>query len=112
MKTILLANLTNEPKMKTDKRGYKFVSFGVAEDTKKKNEDGTFEKTGVMYMNVTAYGDYAMQIAMNMHKGDRVELKGEAQPNVMFGERKYNIFKMKSGKILFRKGQKEITQAA
>ena len=110
MKTIVEANLTTNPVVKTDKRGFKFASFGVAEDTKKKNEDGTFTKTGVKYYSVTAYGDYAMQIAMGMSKGDRVKIVGDA--NLSIGEKKINFFKMKDGRVKFRKGEKQTAKAA
>ena len=103
MKTIATVNLTTNPIIKTDKKGFQFVSFGAAEDLKKKNADGSFEKTGVRYLNVTAYGKRAMELAMALAKGDRVEVSGEANLDVTIGERKTNFFKMKDVKVIFSK---------
>lgn len=112
MKTVASINLTTVPVVKTDKKGHQYVTFGAAEDVQKKNTDGTFEKIGVTYMSVTAYGSHAMKAALDLHKGDRVEITGEPQMNVEIGNKKLNFFKLKDAKVLFRKGEKEFAKAA
>lgn len=102
MKTIATVNLTTNPIAKTDKKGFQYVSFGAAEDIKKRNADGSFEKTGVRYLNVTAYGKHAMELALELTKGDRVELSGEANLGVTAGGRTVNFFKMKDCKVIFK----------
>lgn len=97
MKQIVSVNLTTEPVIKTDKKGFQYASFGAAEDLKKKTDAG-FEKTGTRYYKVTAYGKRAMELAAGMHKGDRIEMSGEAN----LGE-KINFFKLKDAKIIFSK---------
>ena len=104
MKQVATVNLTTEPIEKTDKKGKQFMAFGAAEDLKKKNADGSFEKTGTRFYKVTAYGEHAMGLAKELHKGDRVEMSGEASLGV--GEKKLNFFKMKDAKIVFRKNEK------
>ena len=100
MKQIVSVNLTTEPVIKTDKKGFQYASFGAAEDLKKKTDAG-FEKNGTRYYKVTAYGKRAMEIATGMHKGDRIEMSGEA--NLGVGEKKINFFKLKDAKIIFSK---------
>ncbi len=104
MKQVATVNLTTEPVSKTDKKGAQYMAFGAAEDLKKKNPDGTFVKTGVRYYNVTAYGKYAMDVALALAKGDRVEISGEASLGT--GEKKINFFKMKDAKVIFKKENK------
>ena len=105
MKQILRINLTNNPVTKTDKKGREYVTFGGAKDIMKKNTDGSFEKTGTEFYNVTAY-EPAKEFAAELKKGDRVELMG-FDNEVERNGKTVHFFSMKNGKMLFRKEEKE-----
>lgn len=100
MKEILRINLTNDPQLKTDRKGRKYITFGGAKDIMKKNADGSFEKTGTEFYNVTAY-DEAKEIAAGLQKGDRVELLGFDNAVERDGKT-VHFFNMKNGKLVFK----------
>ncbi len=64
------ANLTNDPKVKVDKKGIEYVTFGVAQNSDE----------GPAYASVVIYDKKAKEKAMHLKKGDFVRIYGKTQP--------------------------------
>ena len=72
-------NLTAAPEMKFSNSGKAFANFTVAENYRKKNQNGEWEDSGTAFWRVTVFGYQAEAVADTLDKGMKVVVGGRAE---------------------------------
>ena len=72
-------NLTAAPEMKFSTAGKAFANFTVAENYRKKNQNGEWEDTGTAFWRVTVFGYQAEAVADTLDKGMKVVVQGRGE---------------------------------
>lgn len=72
-------NLTAAPEMKFSNSGKAFANFTVAENYRKKNQNGEWEDYGTAFWRVTVFGYQAEAVADTLDKGMKVVVGGRAE---------------------------------
>ena len=72
-------NLTAAPEMKFSNAGKAFANFTVAENYRKKNQNGEWEDSGTAFWRVTVFGYQAEAVADTLDKGMKVVVQGRGE---------------------------------
>lgn len=72
-------NLTAAPEMKFSNAGKPFANFTVAENYRKKNQNGEWEDSGAAFWRVTVFGYQAEAVADTLDKGTKVVVSGRGE---------------------------------
>lgn len=72
-------NLTAAPEMKFSNSGKAFANFTVAENYRKKNQNGEWEDSGTAFWRVTVFGYQAEAVADTLDKGMKVVVQGRGE---------------------------------
>ena len=72
-------NLTAAPEMKFSNSGKAFANFTVAENYRKKNQNGEWEDSGTAFWRVTVFGYQAEAVADTLDKGMKVVVSGRGE---------------------------------
>lgn len=72
-------NLTAAPEMKFSNSGTAFANFTVAENYRKKNQNGEWEDSGTAFWRVTVFGYQAEAVADTLDKGMKVVVQGRGE---------------------------------
>ena len=72
-------NLTAAPEMKFSTAGKAFANFTVAENYRKKNQNGEWEDSGTAFWRVTVFGYQAEAVADTLDKGMKVVVQGRGE---------------------------------
>ena len=72
-------NLTAAPEMKFSNSGKAFANFTVAENYRKKNQNGEWEDSGTAFWRVTVFGYQAEAVADTLDKGVKVVVQGRGE---------------------------------
>ena len=72
-------NLTAAPEMKFSNAGKAFANFTVAENYRKKNQNGEWEDSGTAFWSVTVFGYQAEAVADTLDKGMKVVVQGRGE---------------------------------
>jgi single-strand DNA-binding protein len=76
----VIGNITNEPELRFTPSGVAVVTFSVADNPRKKNQQsGQYENGESTFYRVQAWRQQAENIAESFNKGDRVVVVGELQ---------------------------------
>lgn len=72
-------NLTAAPEMKFSNAGKPFANFTVAENYRKRNQNGEWEDSGTAFWRVTVFGYQAEAVADTLDKGMKVVVQGRGE---------------------------------
>ena len=72
-------NLTADPEIRFTPSGIAVANFTVAENHRRRNDDGEWVDTGTTFHNVTLWREYAENVAESLRKGSHVIVYGEQQ---------------------------------
>ena len=72
-------NLTAAPEMKFSNAGKAFANFTVAENYRKRNQNGEWEDSGTAFWRVTVFGYQAEAVADTLDKGMKVVVQGRGE---------------------------------
>ena len=72
-------NLTAAPEMKFSNAGKAFANFTVAENYRKRNQNGEWEDSGTAFWRVTVFGYQAEAVADTLDKGVKVVVSGRGE---------------------------------
>jgi single-strand DNA-binding protein len=76
----VIGNITNEPELRFTQSGVAVVTFSVADNPRKKNQQtNQYENGESTFYRVQAWRQQAENIAESLSKGDRVVVVGELQ---------------------------------
>lgn len=76
----VIGNITNEPELRFTQGGVAVVTFSVADNPRKKNQQtNQYENGESTFYRVQAWRQQAENIAESLNKGDRVVVVGELQ---------------------------------
>jgi single-strand DNA-binding protein len=73
---VIVGNATRDPEMRFASTGTQIASFGVAYNTRRKNERGEWEDGEPSYFDVTCFRELAENVAETVSKGTRVIVTG------------------------------------
>ena len=76
---IFTGNLTAAPEMKFSNSGKAFANFTVAENYRKRNQNGEWEDSGTAFWRVTVFGYQAEAVADTLDKGMKVVVQGRGE---------------------------------
>ena len=76
---IFTGNLTAAPEMKFSNAGKAFANFTVAENYRKRNQNGEWEDSGTAFWRVTVFGYQAEAVADTLDKGMKVVVQGRGE---------------------------------
>jgi single-strand DNA-binding protein len=73
---VVAGNLGADPNLRANAANEPFVTFSVAANERRRNEDGQWEDAGTSWFKCSCWGDQARHIAKSLHKGDRIVVAG------------------------------------
>lgn len=76
-KFTVVGSIGADPEQRTAKNGEPFVTFSVASNTRRRDDDGNWVDTGISWFDVTAFGALARHSGDALHRGDRVIVLGD-----------------------------------
>lgn len=76
-KFTVVGSIGADPEQRTAKNGEPFVTFSVASNARRRDDDGNWVDTGTSWFDVTAFGALARHSGDALHRGDRVIVLGD-----------------------------------
>lgn len=74
--TTIVGNLTRDPELRYTPNGTAVARFGVAVNTRRKDDSGTYVDADPQFYNVTTWRDLAVNVSESVEKGTRVVIVG------------------------------------
>lgn len=71
-----VGNLTRDPELRYSTKGAAWASCGLAVNSRRRKDDGSFEDLPTEFLDLVCFGDLAEHVAECLHKGDRVVVVG------------------------------------
>lgn len=76
-KFTVVGSIGADPEQRTAKSGDPFITFSVASNTRRQDNDGNWVDVGTSWFDVTAFGALARNSGDALHRGDRVIVHGD-----------------------------------
>ena len=73
----VIGSIGADPDRRTTKGGDPYITFSVASNERRKDEDGTWSDVATSWFDVTAFGALARHAGDALHRGDRVIVHGD-----------------------------------
>ena len=73
----VIGSIGSEPDRRTAKNGELFITFSVASNERRRNDDGSWVDVATSWFDVTAFGALARHGSEALHRGDRVIVLGD-----------------------------------
>ncbi len=75
--TVQIGNLTNDPELRFTNSGTAVATFGLAVNTRVKDQDGSWRDGDTHFFRVNVWRDQAENVAESLRKGNRAVVVGQ-----------------------------------